>query len=72
MEEFRHIECGGCQTVLRFKITEKNYGRTGTVECKECGCKNRVTIPFPPSPSRVNPADELKEFIKSIFPGLKE
>jgi len=23
MEEFRHIECGGCQTVLRFKITEK-------------------------------------------------
>ena len=69
---FREIKCEGegCPLVLKFKITEKNYGQTGKVVCKSCGQSHRVTIPFPPLAERESTVKLPKEpdFWKDIFP----
>jgi hypothetical protein len=59
MEEkgFRIVECPNCGLKHRIEITEADYGKTGTVKCKNtptCRTTFRVTIPTPP----VNPSQK--------------
>jgi rRNA maturation protein Nop10 len=56
-KEYREIKCIGliekngnltpCDKIIRFKVSEQNYGGTMEGKCPNCGQKLRVRIPLP-------------------------
>ena len=82
---YREVKCPGttkengnsCNKIIRFRVSEENYGGTMEGKCPNCGQKLRVRIPLPvkTNPSNQKPFNEpncdaeknMREIFEALF-----